>query len=77
MSLEEGSEMEEKFLTLDKCIKNRQMIVFLILMTVASILFYPILSLKRRKGLKLQESIKASNRAKLEGSCGMSLDGVE
>jgi len=69
--------MEEQFATLDKCIKSKQMIVFLILMTLASTLFYPILGLKRRKGLKLQESIKAGNRAKLEGSCGISLDGVE
>ncbi len=69
--------MEEKFATLDKCIKSKQMIVFLVLMTLASTLFYPILNLKRRKGLKLQESIKASNRAKLEGSCGVFPGGVE
>ncbi|MCD6600354.1 MAG: hypothetical protein J7L19_07315 [Dehalococcoidia bacterium] len=69
--------MEEKFAMLDKYIKSKQMIVFLIFMTLASILFYPILNLRRRRSLELQESIKAGNCANLGGSCGISLDGVE
>jgi len=44
------------------------MIIFLIVMTVASILFHPILSLKRKRVAELQESIKASNRGRFENS---------
>lgn len=68
MSSEEGSGMDEKFSALDKCIKSKQMIIFLIVMTVASILFHPILRLKRKRVVELQESIKASNRGRFENS---------
>lgn len=68
MSSEEGSGMDEKFSALDKCIKSKQMIIFLIVMTVASILFHPILRLKRKRGVELQESIKANNRGRFENS---------
>lgn len=63
--------MDEKFSALDKCIKSKQMIIFLIVMTVASILFHPILSLKRKRIVELQESTKASNRGRLENSSGI------
>lgn len=71
MSSGEGSGMDEKFSALDKCIKSKQMIIFLIIMMVASILFHPILSLKRKRIVELQESTKASNRGRLENSSGI------
>ncbi|MCK4354166.1 MAG: hypothetical protein KAW83_02825 [Dehalococcoidia bacterium] len=60
--------MDEKFSALDKCIKSKEMIIFLIIMTVASILFHPILNLKRKSVVELQEGIKARNRGRFENS---------
>jgi len=69
--------MGEKFVTLDKFIRSKQMIVFFLLMTAISILFYPVLSLRRRRAMELQESIKLSNRGRLNGFGGTSLNGVK
>ena len=68
--------MGEKFVTLDKFIRSKQMVFFL-LMAAISILFYPVLSLRRRRAIELQESIKISNRGRLNGFGGTSLNGVK
>lgn len=69
--------MGEKFVTLDKFIRSKQMIVYFILMTAISVLFYPVLSLRRRRAIELQESIKSSNRGKLRSFGGTSLKKLE
>jgi len=69
--------MGEELEALDKFIKSKQMISFFILMAIATILFYPILSLKQRKALELQESIKESNKSGLKSFGGASLERVE
>jgi hypothetical protein len=58
----------------DKFIRGKQMIWFLIIMAIISVLFHPILSLKQRRALELQESIKASNRNRLKSFGGTSLE---
>jgi len=70
-------EMGKEFETLSKFIKSKQLIIFLVLMAIASVLFYPILSLKQRKWLELQEKIKESNKGKVKSFGGSSLDRVE
>ena len=69
--------MGEKFVTLDKFIRSKQMIVYFLLMTAISVLFYPVLSLRRRRAIELQESIKSSNRGKLRSFGGTSLKKLE
>jgi len=69
--------MAEKFVTLDKLIRSKQMAIFLILMAVISVLFAPVLGLKRKKALELQESIKVFNRGRLGSFGGSSLGRVE
>lgn len=69
--------MGEEFKALDRLVKSRQMIVFFILMSIGSILFHPILEMKRRKALQLQQSIKAANRSKFESFGGACLKRVE
>lgn len=69
--------MGEEFKVLDKLVKSKQMIVFFIVMSIGSILFYPILKLKQRKALELQEDIKASNRGKFKKFGGTSLGRVD
>jgi len=69
--------MGDKFSTLDKFVRSKQMIVFLILITIISVLFYPILSLKRRRALELQESIKTFNYSRLKSFGGTSLKKVD
>jgi hypothetical protein len=68
--------MEEEFKVLDKLVKSKQMIVFFIIMTIISTLFYPILKSRQRKALELEESIKAFNRSKLKSFGGTSLKKV-
>jgi len=67
----------DKFVTLDKFIGSKQMIIFFLLMAAISILFYPVLSLKRRRARELQENIKNSNRGKLKSFGGTSLKKLE
>lgn len=62
---------------LDKFIRSKQMIVFFILMAIISVLFHPILSLRQKRALELQESIKASNRSRLRSFGGTSLERVD
>jgi hypothetical protein len=69
--------MGRQFETLSKFINSRQLVVFLALMAIASVLFYPILSLKERKWLELEEKIKESNKNKATSFRGSSLDRVE
>lgn len=69
--------MSEEFKALDRLVKSRQMIVFFILMSICAILFYPILEMKRRKALQLQQSIKAANRSKVESFGGACLKKVD
>ncbi len=69
--------MGDEFKVLDKLVKSKQMIVFFIVMSIGSILFYPILKLKQRKALELQEDIKASNRGKFKKFDGTSLGRVD
>ncbi len=69
--------MGEELEALEKFIKSKQMISFFILMAIAAILLYPILSLKQRKALELQESIKESNKNRLKSFGGASLERVE
>ena len=69
--------MGDKFVTLDKFIGSKQMIIFFLLMAAISILFYPVLSLKRRRARELQENIKNSNRGKLKSFGGTSLKKLE
>lgn len=69
--------MGDEFATLDKFVRSKQMIVFLILITITSVLFYPILSLRRRRALELQESIKAFNCSRLKSFGGTSLKKVD
>ncbi len=69
--------MGDEFKVLDKLVKSKQMIVFFIVMSIGSILFYPILKLKQRKALELQEDIKASNRGKFKKFGGTSLGRVD
>ncbi len=61
----------------DRFIRSKQMIGFLILMAIISVLFHPILSLKQKRALELQESIKASNRNRLKGFGGTSLERID
>jgi len=60
--------------TLGKFIKSKQMIGFFIFMAIVSVLFHPILSLKQRKALELQESIKKTNKNRLKSFGGTSLE---
>ncbi len=69
--------MGDEFKVLDKLVKSKRMIVFFIVMSIGSILFYPILKLKQRKALELQEDIKASNRGKFKKFGGTSLGRVD
>jgi hypothetical protein len=69
--------MGEEFKVLGKFIKSKQLIIFLVLMALGYILFHPILSLKQRKALELQERIKESNKSKLRSFGGTSLGKVE
>jgi hypothetical protein len=69
--------MGEEFKNLNKLVKSKQMIVFFIVMSIGSILFYPILKLKQRKALELQEDIKASNQGKFKKFGGTSLGRLE
>jgi hypothetical protein len=69
--------MGEESKILDKLVKSKQMLLCFIFMSIVSILFHPILKLKRRKTLELQESIKAFNRSKLRNFGGTSLEKVE
>jgi len=66
--------MGEELETLDKFIKSKQMMIFFVLMAIASVLFRPILSLKQRKALELQGSIKKTNKNRLENFGGTSLE---
>jgi len=69
--------MGEEFEPLGKFIRSKQLIIFLVLMTIGYNLFHPILSLRQRKALELQESIKESNKSKLKSFGGTSLGKVE
>lgn len=69
--------MGEEFEMLDKLVKSKQMIVFFIFMSIISILFHPLLKLRQRKALELEESIRAFNRSKLENFGGTSLRKVD
>jgi hypothetical protein len=69
--------MAEEFKVLDKFIRSKQLTIFLVLMALGYILFQPIVSLKQRKVLELQESIKESNRSKLKNFGGTFLGRVE
>jgi hypothetical protein len=69
--------MEEEFKVLDKFIKSKQLIIFLVLIALGYSLFHPIVILKQRKALELQESIKESNKSKLRSFGGTSLGKVE
>jgi len=69
--------MGEESEALDNFIRSKQMIGFFILMAIISVLFHPILSLKQRRTLELQESIKASNRNRLKSFGGTSLERVD
>ena len=69
--------MGEEFEMLDKLVKSKQMIVFFIFMSIISILFHPLLKLRQRKALELEESIRAFNRSKLESFGGTSLRKVD
>ena len=69
--------MGEESEALDNFIRSKQMIVSFILMAIFSVLFHPILSLKQRRALELQESIKASNRNRLKSFGGTSLERVD
>jgi len=69
--------MGDKFVTLDKFIRSRQLVVFLVLMTIISIFFHPILSRRRKRALELQESIKIFNRGRLKSFGGTSLEKVD
>ena len=69
--------MGEEFKVLDKFIRSKQMISFFILMAIISVLFHPILNLRQRRALELQESIKASNQNRLKSFGGASLERVE
>ncbi len=69
--------MAPEFEVLDKFIRSKQMIVFLILATIVSFLFYPILNLRQKRSRELQESIKNSVRDRLESFGGTSLKRLE
>lgn len=69
--------MAPEFETLDNFIRSKQMLVFFILMAIVSILFHPILNLKRKRALELQGSIKNSARSRFESFGGTSLRRVE
>jgi hypothetical protein len=69
--------MGEEFKALDKLVKSKQMIVFFIFMSIISILFHPLLKLRQRKALELEESIRAFNRSKLKSFGGTSLKKVD
>ena len=56
--------MGEEFKNLNKLVKSKQMIVFFIVMSIGSILFYPILKLKQRKALELQKAYQFKNPGK-------------
>lgn len=69
--------MEKELETLGKFVKSKQMIIFFILMAIFSVLFHPILSLKQRKTLELQESIKKTNKNRLKSFGGTSLERMQ
>jgi hypothetical protein len=69
--------MAPEFEVLDEFVRSKQMIVFFIFMAIISVLFHPILGLKRKRALELQESIKDSARGRFEGFGGTSLKRVE
>jgi hypothetical protein len=73
----EEEEMGRQSETLTKFIKSKQLVIFLVLMAIASVLFYPILTRKQRKWLELQEKIKESNKDRATSFGGSSLDRVE
>ena len=69
--------MAPEFETLGSFIRSKQMLVFFILMAIVSTLFHPILNLKRKRALELQESIRNSARSRFENFGGSSLKRVE
>ena len=69
--------MGEEFKALDRLVNSKQMVVFFIIMSLGAILFYPVLEIRRRKALQLQQSIKEANRSKLESFGGTSLRKIE
>lgn len=69
--------MAPEFEVLDKFIRSKQMIMFFFLMAISSVLFHPILGLKRKRALELQESIKSSARGRFESFGGTSLKRLE
>jgi len=69
--------MGEEFKALDQLVKSKRMIVFFIIMSLGAILFYPVLEMRRRKALQLQQSIKEANWSKMESFGGTSLRKVE
>lgn len=69
--------MAPEFEVIDKFIRSKQMILFFILLAIVSTLFHPILGLRRKRALELQESIKNSARGRFESFGGTSLKGVE
>lgn len=68
-----GKELE----TLGKFIKSKQMIILFILMAILSVIFHPILSLKQRKALELQERIKKTNITRVKSFGGTSLERMQ
>jgi len=63
--------------TLGKFIKSKQMIILFILMAILSVIFHPILSLKQRKALELQERIKKTNINRVKSFGGTSLERMQ
>jgi len=63
--------------TLGKFIKSKQMVGFFIFMAIVSVLFHPILNLKQRKALELQERIKKTNIIRIKSFGGTSLERMQ
>ena len=70
-------EMEREFETLSKFVKSKQLVLFLVVMAIVSVLFYPILNLKQRRWLELQRKIKESSKNRLGSFGGSSLERVD
>jgi hypothetical protein len=69
--------MEKEFEIVSKFVKSKQLVIFLVIMAIVSVLFYPILSLKQRRWLELQQEIKESNKNRLGSFGGSSLERVD
>jgi hypothetical protein len=69
--------MEKEFEIVSKFVKSKQLVIFLVIMAIVSVLFYPILSLKQRRRLELQQKIKESNKNRLGSFGGSSLERVD